>query len=145
MNSFKSGSGNLDFDSDEDRGNDAGSDQSQSSPDAEENTAEKSQSTGTTESQTDSSVETPPADQKREYPYSVRRSNVTDERDVRLEAHVRERVASSEASFRSELAAALETDDISKTDAREFALLYAFQNPEDVAALMRDEGFGVLD
>jgi hypothetical protein len=32
-----------------------------------------------------------------------------------------------------------------KTDAREFALLVAFQHPDRVAELMREEGFGALD
>ncbi len=78
------------------------------------------------------------------YPYFVRRSNVGDERDTRLEIHVRDKVADQEAKFRNELAEHLETNEISKTDAREFALLAAFHNPEQVADLMRDEGFGTL-
>jgi hypothetical protein len=36
-------------------------------------------------------------------------------------------------------------NEISKIDAREFALLAAFRHPEHVAKLMRDEGFGTLD
>ena len=80
-----------------------------------------------------------------EYPYFVRRSNVGDERDTRLEIHVRDKVAEQEAKFRSELAKHLSTSEVSKTDAREFALLDAFQNPERVADRMREEGFGILD
>lgn len=79
------------------------------------------------------------------YPYFVRRSNVTDERDQRIEVHLRPEISGREAAFRTELAAALETDTVPKTDAREFALKFAFQHPEQVAELMRAEGFGVLD
>lgn len=79
-----------------------------------------------------------------EYPYFVRRNNVGDERDTRLEIHVRGKVADQEAEFRNELASQLDVNEISKTDAREFALLAAFQHPERVAELMRDEGFGSL-
>ena len=78
------------------------------------------------------------------YPYFVRRSNVGDERDTRLEIHVRDKVADEEAKFRNELAEHLGTNEVSKTDAREFALLAAFHNSEHVADLMRDEGFGTL-
>lgn len=38
----------------------------------------------------------------------------------------------------------LGASEVSKTDAREFALLAAFQYPERVAELMREEGFGAL-
>jgi hypothetical protein len=78
------------------------------------------------------------------YPYFVRRSNVGDERDTRLEIHVRDKVADQEAKFRNELAEHLGANEISKTDAREFALLAAFHNPEQVADLMRNEGFETL-
>ena len=79
------------------------------------------------------------------YPYFIRRSNVGDERDTRLEIHVRDKVADQEASFRNELAAELGTSEVSKTDAREFALLAAYRHPEQVAELMMNEGFGELD
>jgi len=46
--------------------------------------------------------------------------------------------------FRNELAEHLDVNEVSKTDAREFALLAAFENPERVAELMRDEGFGTF-
>lgn len=129
MNSFKSGSGNLDFDGD---GDDTATD------DATE-AATTSVSEGAGDETDDGSSET------EEYPYFVRRSNVTDERTVRLEAHVREAVAQQESTFRADLAAALGTDSVAKTDAREFALLYAFQHPEAVAELMQEDGYGVLD
>jgi hypothetical protein len=80
-----------------------------------------------------------------QYPYFVRRSNVGDERDKRLEIHVRDKVADREAEFRADLAERLDAPEISKTDAREFALLAAFTHPDRVAELMRDEGFGALD
>jgi len=154
MGSFKSGSGNLDFgSSDQDDATEQTTDQTsgttteqtESPPEdnAEtasapaETTAEPSESTTPTEQESESTA----AD---DYPYFVRRSNVTDERDVRLEVHVREQVASQESQYRNDLADALDTDSISKTDAREFALRFAFQNPEKVAELLRDEGFGVL-
>lgn len=78
------------------------------------------------------------------YPYLVRRSNVGDERGKRLEVHVREHVADREASFRSHLAELLGTDEVSKTDAREFALVAAMEHPELVAEQMRAEGFDEL-
>ena len=154
MGSFKSGSGNLDFGSSgeddateqtTDREEEPTTDQTDSQPegDAEatsshaETAPEPSESTTSTAQESESAA-------AEEYPYFVRRSNVTDERDVRLEVHVREQVASQESQYRNDLADALETDSISKTDAREFALRFAFQNPEKVAELLRDEGFGVL-
>ena len=79
------------------------------------------------------------------YPYFVRRSNVTDERDQRIEVHLRREISSEESAFRSQLDEHLDTDEVSKTDAREFALKYAFQNPEGIAELMREEGVGVFD
>lgn len=145
---MKEGSGNLDF--------------SQTSDDAETESEPKSQANGessaeqvksqsqqvqstseTTTSQSTSVSDSQPDPQ--EYPYFVRRSNVGDERDNRLEIHLRTEVSTQESEFRSALADALETDEVPKTDAREFALKYAFENPEDVAELMRDEGFGLLD
>ena len=82
---------------------------------------------------------------REQYPYFIRRNNVGDERDTRLEIHVRHKVADREAKFRNELAEQLGASEISKTDAREFALLVAFQHPNRVAELMREEGFGALD
>ncbi|WP_247005071.1 acyl-CoA dehydrogenase [Halosolutus gelatinilyticus] len=81
-----------------------------------------------------------------EFPYFVRRSNVGDERDERIEVHLRKTVLGQESSFRSDLADELGEDgEISKTDAREFALKYAFENPAGVAELMREEGYGLTD
>jgi len=80
-----------------------------------------------------------------DYPYFVRRSNVGDERDKRLECHVRPAVAKDEAKFRNQLAAALETDTVSKTDAREYALQFAFENVDGVAELMREDGFDIVN
>jgi hypothetical protein len=82
---------------------------------------------------------------RKQYPYFIRRNNVGDERDTRLEIHVRDKVANREAKFRNELAEQLGASEVSKTDAREFALLVAFQHPDRVAELMREEGFGALD
>jgi len=80
-----------------------------------------------------------------QFPYFVRRNNVGDERDHRLEIHVRDAVTEQESAFRNELTKHLDTDDVAKTDAREFALLYAYENPDDVAELMREEGYGLTD
>lgn len=144
MTNFKSGSGDLDF--------------GESAENSEEH--EKSTNTGPNEStgetgedRTDTAgvaTNKPSAnDADRSspsvYPYFVRRNNVGDERDTRLEIHVRDKVAEQEAAFRNELAEQLGTNDVSKTDAREFALLAAYHNPEHVAELMKQEGFGALD
>ncbi|WP_459191115.1 acyl-CoA dehydrogenase [Halosimplex sp. J119] len=165
MSNFKSGSGNLDFggddddesvedesavdepDSREERTNtesDSREDGDHGSAGRESTRTNRSPSEQTAEqdTQTDS---TPASTTSEEYPYFVRRNNVGDERDTRLEIHVRDRVADQEAEFRNELAQRLDTGEVSKTDAREFALLAAFHHPERVAELMREEGFGALD
>jgi len=80
-----------------------------------------------------------------QYPYFVRRSNVGDERDNRLELFARDDVVSRESEFRSRLASELGTNDVAKTDAREYALLAAFENVEDVAELMKEDGYGEID
>jgi hypothetical protein len=59
--------------------------------------------------------------------------------------YVRDKVTNQENDFRSVLADHLDASEITKTDAREFALLTAFHYPERVAELMEDEGFNVLD
>ena len=164
MSNFKSGSGNLDFgNSDEDTEEDeevtktmntqTESDEEQKSISSEQPASPSAE--GQT-SQTEDLSEQPVSDQglpnksaisgppMDEYPYFVRRNNVGDERDTRLEIHLRDKVANQEAKFLSELAEQLETNEIAKTDAREFALLTAFQNPERVAELMRNEGFGAF-
>lgn len=148
MTNFKSGSGNLDFDADDEspastEGGDQSAEQVTDSPPADPDPV-------------DSGPDTPadgpgaPDDEPagagpgETYPYFVRRSNVGDERDTRLEIHVRDKVAEGEAQFRHALAAELGASDVSKTDAREFALLAAFRHPERVAELMREEGFDSL-
>lgn len=150
MNSFKSGSGDLDFGGTEDdekddptaetTGTPPESDEESESIPVEQPPSERPASDQG--SIAESTISDPPED---EYPYFVRRSNVGDERDTRLEIHVRDKVADREAAFRSNVAEHLETTEISKTDAREFALLTAFQRPERVAELMRKEGFDALD
>lgn len=153
MNNFKSGSGNLDFggsekseernETEEESPNSAASEQSESSssdkPDPMIDSSNTGQNAESDSSQSGSTSSTP------SYPYFVRRSNVGDERDTRLEIHVRDKVSDREAKFRNELAEQLGANEVSKTDAREFALLAAFRHPEEVAELMRDEGFGALD
>jgi hypothetical protein len=137
MNNFKSGSGNLDFGEGDNEENEdeeveaAGSSQPER---AQQGTGETTipSSTRSTESR------------KEQYPYFVRRNNVGGERDTRLEIHVRDKVTEQEANFRNDLAERLNVNEVSKTDAREFALLAAFQSPEQVAELMRQEGLGTL-
>ncbi len=163
MSNFKSGSGNLDFggsneDSDDsnpaesttqtdtERSGDGGSsDDQRSGGSGDSSTTEPDTSsepaTSDARDSEESTSETSPRDQ---YPYFIRRSNVGDERDTRLEIHVRDKVADQEPAFRNELAEHLDVNEVSKTDAREFALIAAFENPERVAELMRDEGFGTF-
>lgn len=168
MSNFKSGAGNLDFGSDDDDGDEVGDDDgrdetaagtSESATEEEvpsSDSARATESTEVTGSRPSEGPEQPTPDRVAgesndstsgggRYPYFVRRSNVGDERDTRLEIHVRDKVADREAAFRSQLAAHLGANEVSKTDAREFALLTAFENPQRVAELMREEGFGALD
>lgn len=156
MSNFKSGSGNLDFggsSDDEEQKQDSTAEASQttaeSTADATSTSNTEAPDTGATSGDSSSgseSAETPVESDSaaEQYPYFVRRSNVGDERDTRLEIHVRDKVAEQEGKFRSELAEQLGANEISKTDAREFALLAAFQNPEQVAELMSEEGFGTF-
>lgn len=168
MSNFKSGSGNLDF-----GGRDDDDESSEPGPKSTEETAQtdtesnqggestaseqaSEDSQHTASSGTDSTTNSPAVDNRstdestaattanEQYPYFIRRNNVGDERDTRLEIHVRDKVADHEAAFRSELAEQLNANEVSKTDAREFALLAAFQHPERVAELMAQEGFGTL-
>lgn len=146
MSNFKSGSGNLDFgESNED------DEEAETAAETTRDQAEEERPEPTSTEQTISTSptgvatkESPASTPVEEYPYFVRRNNVGDERDKRLEMHVREKVANQEAEFRNELANQLEVNEVSKTDAREFALLAAFRHPERVAELMQDEGFGTL-
>lgn len=161
MSNFKSGSGNLDFGgSDEDEVSapaettETDAKLTEEAGSADDRTPEQSQASisGEADSQSElTTSETATTDEsagetaaKEQYPYFIRRNNVGDERDTRLEIHVRDTVADQEPAFRNELAAQLDVNEISKTDAREFALLAAYQNPEQVAELLRDEGFGTL-
>jgi hypothetical protein len=163
--SFKSGSGNLNFgDSEEEEADDepeeAGgvANEETDNQEPEETTSNKvdecrdSSETKDVDSTSEESTTTSTANDTEshqrgghQYPYFVRRSNVGDERDNRLELFARDEVVSREAEFRSRLASELGTDDIAKTDAREYALLAAFDNVEDVADLMRGDGYGELD
>lgn len=155
MTSFKSGSGDLDFDSgsendDREADGEGASGESAATAEPEGNTAEPEGNTDDSHAATDDrraadrSQSTTDA-RSETYPYFVRRNNVTDERDQRIEVHLRKVVSRREAAFRSELADQLDTEEVAKTDAREFALKFAFQHPEKVAELMREEGFGVLE
>ncbi|MGN8215077.1 MULTISPECIES: acyl-CoA dehydrogenase [Halococcus] len=164
MSNFKSGSGNLDFgnsdgDTEEDEEVSRTGDTQSESNEGQESTSPEQFASSPAEkqtSQTDDSSEQPVSEQYllnkstvsspqlEEYPYFVRRNNVGDERDNRLEIQLRDEIASQEAKFLNVLAEQLETNEIAKTDAREFALLMAFQNPKSVAKLMRSEEFGAF-
>ena len=143
MSNFKSGSGNLDFGEDDESPESETADEAVPTSSGQEPTESEMDRTATepAEESIDESTTSSSADQ---YPYFVRRSNVGDERDTRLEIHVRDKVANQESAFRSKLAEQLDVNEVSKTDAREFALLAAFKHPERVAELMEDEGFGAL-
>ena len=144
MSNFKSGSGNLDFgDDDDDSETPESADKAAESTDKAESTS-SDPSPSVANSADESQSESPSSSPSEQYPYFVRRSNVGDERDTRLEIHVRDKVADSETAFRNELAEQLDVNEVSKTDAREFALLAAFQHPERVAELMDEEGFGAI-
>ena len=139
MTPFKSGSGDLDFGS-------ATDDESEESGDETADGSEADSSdTDRRGTEDDSATDESKSEATVEYPYFIRRSNVTDERDKRLEIHLRPEISRQEAAFRRELADELETETVPKTDAREFALKFAFQHPDRVAELMRDEGFGAFD
>ncbi|WP_324664293.1 acyl-CoA dehydrogenase [Haloarcula sediminis] len=148
MTNFKSGSGNLDFDGDDESAADssaptAGPSDDTGPEEGEPTTDAAAQPDSATGS--DTTGDGPAADSDgATYPYFVRRNNVGDERDTRLEIHVRDKVAEGEAQFRHALATQLGASDVSKTDAREFALLAAYRHPEQVAELMREEGFDSL-
>jgi hypothetical protein len=150
MSNFKSGSGNLDFGGDDDEAAEAESNTSESeeTSSAAKATPEEPEAaldhTPDRNTDDDASESRTVANDSPEYPYFVRRNNVGDERDTRLEIHVRDNVADQESEFRNKLAEHLDASEISKTDAREFALLSAFENPEAVAELMEEEGFGAL-
>ncbi|WP_136718342.1 acyl-CoA dehydrogenase [Halorientalis salina] len=160
MSNFKSGSGNLDFGGDEDEDGEPSEQapQPQDEGHEEPDTGTSTESTSASAKDASSETERPSGDGSdgastgkaaqataETYPYFVRRNNVGDERDTRLEVHLRDEVADQEAEFRNDLAEHLDTSEVSKTDAREFALLAAYRNPEQVAELMRAEGFGTFE
>lgn len=157
MGGMKKGSGNLDFGEEDDN--------SDKSPEPESSEEHEESEATSTEVETDETVDGPDGDDagrpgasttteetksnssesSSRYPYFVRRSNVGDERDNRLELFARDEVVSQESEFRSQLASELGADDIAKTDAREYALLAAFNNIDEVADLMREDGYGELE
>jgi hypothetical protein len=147
VGNFKKGSGNLDFggddeeDSNEQSGESADTEGDKSGQRVDNTTKSSEKSHGENRSTQDQNT----TGQQSDYPYFVRRNNVMDERDTRWELHVRDEVVQQEPSFRRQLANELETDSVSKTDAREFALKFAFENPERVAALMRKEEYGITE
>jgi hypothetical protein len=154
MSNFKSGSGNLDFgdggsgetgdEATDDRTEPSDSDDESAGATPDVTARERSRASNEGTPGTSGAADESDGAGRSEYPYFVRRSNVGDERDTRLEIHVRDKVADREGTFRAELAERLDASEISKTDAREFALLAAFRHPERVAELMESEGFGEL-
>jgi len=146
MSNFKSGSGNLDFDDDDDSESGESETASESiSTDRENESPESDTNKTTNESTGQAMTQSDTISASEQYPYFVRRNNVGDERDTRLEIHVRDKIANQETTFRNELATRLDANEISKTDAREFALLAAFKHPDLVAELMKKEGFGAVE
>ncbi|MFC7043925.1 acyl-CoA dehydrogenase [Halonotius sp. GCM10025705] len=143
MSNFKSGSGNLDFGDDDESTESETADEAVPTSSGQKSTKSETDrmTTEPAEESIDESTTSSSADQ---YPYFVRRSNVGDERDTRLEIHVRDKVADQESAFRNELAEQLDVNEVSKTDAREFALLAAYKHPERVAELMEEEGYGAF-
>lgn len=135
---MKQGSGNLDFSGGDDSDEPDDETRRPDSSNDRDDRADSQPEAATAEPE-------PEPDDEHEYPYFVRRTKVGDERDERIEVHLRDEVSSQESAFRSDLADSLETGEVSKTDAREFALKYAFENPEGVAKLMREEGYGLTD
>lgn len=161
MSNFKSGAGNLDFgsgdedDENDDRADEAVEDHDEASEESKSASTDQPPSASPQEESSDTehssgreaaAQPSSQADAQADaYPYFIRRNNVGDERDTRLEIHVRDKVTEQEPKFRNELAEQLGASEVSKTDAREFALLAAFQYPDRVAELMQEEGFGALD
>lgn len=156
--SFKSGSGNLDFESNDNETSEAEeqngveeraeeesvSDKEGSLKETSGDTTEQSTEQATTGRNNQSDLKQVTDTASEEYPYYIRRSKIGDERDKRIELHVRDTVANDEPTFRNKLSDELDVGEVAKTDAREAALLFAFQNPERVAELMREEGYGVF-
>lgn len=150
--SFKNGSGNLDFGSNDEPEEDSeaekkgDNEQVQSEPTGKvEATQAKTETERESDVQDSELVDANGADSGRKYPYFVRRSKVGDERDNRLEVFARDKVVSQESEFRNKLADQLGTDSVAKTDAREYALITAFKNVEEVADRMREDGYGELE
>lgn len=149
--SFKKGSGTIDFGDGGETESDTGEDTESESvePVADESRTRRTsrsereqdrdrQSSNATTEQSDGS--------SGQYPYFVRRNTVGEERNRRMELHLRDEVADEESDFRSRLADELGTDEVAKTDAREMALKYVFEGEEEgVAELMKNEGYGELD
>ena len=143
---MKKGSGNLDFGGSDDESEDDESEPPVAdSSDAEQDGSQAQATTTNKSADTESDSTDKPDSDNQEFPYFVRRSNVGDERDERIEVHLRPEVNEQESDFRSALADELDVGEVAKTDAREFALKFAYANPEDVAELMRDEGYGLTD
>ena len=145
MNSFKNGSGNLDFGADDSDEEEPSTETTTPEEPSDADTDEQSTSQSSQQSSSNTSSSTGKSESAEKYPYFVRRSNVGDERDNRLEIHVRNKVVEREAAFRSELAEQLGIDEVPKTDVREFALLDAYQHPKRVAERMQEEGWGELE
>jgi hypothetical protein len=145
--SFKSGAGSIDFEEDADDSDDP--EQSQDSDSDTETPADTARDRGSGTSASPRGRSRPDSDAddttSEKYPYFVRRNTVGEERDHRMELHVRPEIADGESDYRSDLAEALGTDEVAKTDAREAALKIAYQNPELAAEVMKDEGYGELE
>ena len=100
-----------------------------------------SQGTNFDASEASSTAEEPDKESGNDLSYFARRSSVLEDRDTRWEVKVRDRVVRDEARFRLDLAEELDTNTVSKTDAREYAMLFAYQHPEQVAQMMEEDGY----
>lgn len=123
---MKDGAADLDFEED-----DTDADEDQDSP------AVSSQNT--------ESAETNEGSSNQQYPYFLRRRSVTDERDKDLIVPVREETMKAMVDGRNALAEELGVAEVSKFDAREFALMVGLERIDEVAERMREEGFDALN
>lgn len=96
----------------------------------------------------DSTEESVTEANQEEYPYFVRRSKTLDERTERIEVWVRPDVTANESAWLDSLADALGTDQVAKTDAREYALLVAQEDEavqRKIADRMEADGYGMFE
>lgn len=136
---FKQGAGDLDF-GEEDEEESSGSEDHEVMSGEPEHVGARDDPVSEEPEQTttkDDSSTSSPSDR---FPYLVRRQKTLDEREKRFEVHARAKVMDKETEFRRALKKELGWDGVEKTDAREYGLMFAYNHPEKVADLMREEG-----